>query len=106
MNFIIVISALTNVIIRGKIIYPNLDLARLARFEKRHALAEQVLSDANNKSFLNEMVEYKPDSFASKTFSSSVSINFDFICFAFFGINGLRAYSEIIGKFAWARSNK
>ena len=65
MNFIIVISAFTIISIRGTILNENLNLARLASFEKRHALtAEQVLSDATNNNFLNEMVEYKPDSFA------------------------------------------
>ena len=65
MNFIIVISAFTIISIRGTILHENLDFARLAIFEKRHALtAEQVLSDANNNNVLNEMVEYKPYSFA------------------------------------------
>ena len=63
MNFIMVISAFT--IIGGTILHENLDWARFAGFKKRHALtAEQVLSDANNNNVLNEMVEYKPYSFA------------------------------------------
>ena len=65
MNFIIVISAFTIINIRGTILHENLDWARFAGFKKRHALtAEQVLSDANNNNVLNEMVEYKPYSFA------------------------------------------
>ena len=65
MNFIIVISAFTIISIRGTILHENLDWALLPSFKKRHALtAEQVLSDANNNNVLNEMVEYKPDSYA------------------------------------------
>ena len=63
MNFIIVLSVLT-LGISGKLIRRNPYFLKSTNFEKRHALtAEQVLENANNNNFLNQMVEYKPNSY-------------------------------------------
>ena len=63
MNFITVVSFLT-IGISASFLHENLEFLKTRNFEKRHALtAEQVLANASNNNLLNEMVEYKPDSY-------------------------------------------